>query len=192
MVADHAGHRHGGGKHRRGAAAHQLHHPLETLFLEGRVAHRQDFVHNQYFRLHNGGHGEGQPDLHAGRIGFQRRVDKLPKPGVIHDFFIFFFHELFAETQNRSVKKNIFPAGQLLAEPAAQFQHGRHPTGGNRRSAGGLINAGNHLQQGAFPGAVPADNPENLAPAHLKSDFLQRVKILVLLAAAQMGNHPLL
>ena len=141
------------------------------------VAHRQGFIHQQDFRIHVDGHGERQPHHHAARIRFHRLVDEFADFGEILDIPVALVDLPGGEAQDGAVQIDIVAAGEFGIESGAQFQQGRDAPVYRERAAGGMQNAGHHLQQGAFAGAVFADDAEGLAAAHLEADVLQSPEI---------------
>ena len=73
----------------RGTAGQQLRHALFALFLEQEVAHRQNLVGNQDVGLRYRRHGEGQARHHAGRVVFQRHVEKILQFAELDDIVEF-------------------------------------------------------------------------------------------------------
>ena len=65
-------------------------HFVDTLALEGHVAHCQHLVHNHDFAVQVRRHGEGQLHKHTAGIPLDRGIDKLPNLGKLDDIFHFF------------------------------------------------------------------------------------------------------
>src|SRR6266566_1797602 len=61
-------------------------HLAQAFFLEIDVAYGENFVDEEDLRLEVGSDGEGQADVHSGRIMLHRRVDELFKLGEGDDF----------------------------------------------------------------------------------------------------------
>src|ERR1700704_1028899 len=52
-------------------------HLSHTLFLKLGVADSKDFIDQQNFRIEMGRDGKGEPHVHAARVSFHRRIEKL-------------------------------------------------------------------------------------------------------------------
>ena len=176
----------------RGAAAHELHHAALALFLELRVAHGEDLVHNQDLRLHHGGNGERQPRQHAGGIVADRDVNEVPQLGEVQDLLKLGVEERLCIAENRAVEVDILPAAQVHIETGAEFQHGHDIAAAFHRALRGLHDAGDDLQERALARAVAPDEADRLALLHLKRDVLQRGECAVLQLAAQRRGDKLL
>src|SRR4030042_419126 len=61
----------------------QLCHTPQALVLEGKVAHRQHFVYQQYLRLYVYGYGKAQPHYHPRAVEFHRGVQEVPDVGEL-------------------------------------------------------------------------------------------------------------
>src|SRR5581483_9882928 len=74
---------------------------------------------------------------------------------------------------------DILAPGQLLVKARAQLDD-RRDTPANDDPAGGWpLHARDHLEQGAFPGAVRADQREGFTLTHVEIDVAQRPEIVV-------------
>ena len=176
----------------RGAAAHELHHAALALFLELRVAHGEDLVHNQDLRLHHGGDGERQPRQHAGGIVADRDVDEVPQLGEVQDLLELGVEKRLCVAENRAVEIDILTAPQIHIKAGAEFQHRHDIAAAFYRALRGLHDAGDDLQECALARAVAPDEADRLALLHLKRDVLQRGERAVLQLAAQRRGDKLL
>ena len=69
----------------RGAARHQLLHPLLALLLEEEVAHRQHLVCDEDIGLGDGGNGKADAGHHAGGVVLQRHIEEILQLAELHD-----------------------------------------------------------------------------------------------------------
>ena len=76
--------------------------------------------------------------------------------------------------QHRS-RPDVLPAGGFHLEPGDELEHRADVTLGRHASALRRIDAGDHLEQRALPGAVVADEADALAGAYRQRDILQRL-----------------
>ena len=76
--------------------------------------------------------------------------------------------------EDGAIQVDVLPPGQLGMEAGADFQQRPDPPVDLGFAAGRLGDPGEDLQQRALAGAVAADDAENLALAHFKTDVPQR------------------
>jgi hypothetical protein len=143
------------------------------------VAHGQGLVHEQNFRIHVDGHGEGQPYNHAAGIGFHGLVHEIADLGELFDLAVFLLDLSRSEPQDGAVQEDVVASGELGVEARAQLEQRRDPPVHLDLALGGSQNAGHQLQQGAFPGPVFADDAEGLAPPDFEIEIAQRPEIPV-------------
>ena len=66
-------------------AGHQARQAFLGALHEVGIAGEEPFVHQQDVGRHRGGHGEGQPHIHAGRIAAHRHVEEIAEPREARD-----------------------------------------------------------------------------------------------------------
>ncbi len=81
--------------------------PVETLALERLVADGEHLIDEQDLRIGVDGDGEGEPDVHAGRIEFHLSVDEFVDAGEIDDRIEVPFGLLSGEAEDRPVEKDV-------------------------------------------------------------------------------------
>ena len=95
----------------------------DALLLEGRVAHREHFVHDQDLRLQVRGDGEGQPHVHAAGVALHRRVDELPRRSEKATISSNLRVDLaLAHAEDGAVEIDVLAAGELRVEAGADLQ----------------------------------------------------------------------
>src|SRR5207248_9427393 len=62
-----------------------LAHLALALFLEGLIADRQHFIHDEDFRVHVGSDCKGEPYKHAAGVTLDRGIEELVHFGKGHD-----------------------------------------------------------------------------------------------------------
>src|SRR6185437_1138159 len=84
-----------------------------------------------------------------------------------------------AQSQQQAVDQDVFPAGEFMMKAGAQLDEGGGAAKNMNLAAAGLVDAGNNLEDGAFAGAVAADNAQPGAMGNLKRDMLHGFKVVV-------------
>src|ERR1700757_1675642 len=108
-------------QHRPPVPARDLVHFPEAFLLELSIADGEHFVYDEDFRFQMSGDGEGQPDIHAGRITFDRRVEEFLDLSE-GNYLVEFAADLGAgHTEDRAVEKDILAAGQFRMKPGANL-----------------------------------------------------------------------
>lgn len=181
---------HGGGRVRheqqRGALLQEAADALKALLLEEDVAHGKCFVHDQDVGPHGGGHGKGQAHLHAAGVGAHGLVDVVANVCKGFDFGHLALQFLGGHACQQAGHVDVLAAGEVALEAHAQFQQRRYAPTQFDAACGGLHDASDELEQGAFARTVDADDAYGLARLDLKADVLQYPMGLVVYAHA----HP--
>jgi len=119
------------------------------------------------------GDTEGQAHLHTAGVNAHRLVD------VVSDFGkgLNFRHQMGdlidPVAKELARHEGILTAGEIGMEAHAELKHRRNTTGNVHSASGGLGGTSDHLEQGAFPRAVDADDPHRLAGIHCEVNVLQ-------------------
>jgi len=98
-------------KQNSSSALADVEHFQDAFLLKGSIADCQDFINDKYFRLEESGDCEGKPQLHAAGIMFQGCVEKFFNATEVNDFIKFSLDFFSSHPENRTIQKNIFPAG---------------------------------------------------------------------------------
>ena len=169
---------------------HFVHLP-EAFFLELAVPHCKDLIYNEDFRIEVGCHCKGKTDIHTTGIAFDGGVDKLFDPREV-DYLIELSLDLCSgHPQDGTVQKYILPTGEFRMEAGSDFQETCHPSLDLHVSSSRCGNSGKDLQQRRFPGAVPTDDPENLALFHPERHVSQRPKYRIrAVASVDLAKRP--
>ena len=141
-----------------------------ALELEAGVADGEGFVDDEDIGVDMRADGEREADGHAAGVGADGLVDEFADAGVVDDGFELGVDFGFAEAEDGRVEVDVFAAGKIGIEAAAEFEKGGDAAGDGDVAGGGLERAGDHLEQRAFAGAVAADDTEALAAADFKGD----------------------
>src|SRR6266851_144846 len=115
-------------------------------------------------------HRKRETHVHTGRVVFNRRIDELLDLGEIHDLIELAPDLSSAHSEDRAVEVDIFAASQLRVEPRAYLQQGAYPTLDANLALRGFRDAREELEQGAFAGAVPTNDADDLAGLDIERD----------------------
>ena len=151
-------------------------HFFQTLFLEGHITNRQDFVHDHDLTIQVGCHGEGQLDIHTGRITLDGGINKLPHLGKFDDVLHLGIDLRLGHAKDGAVHIHIFPAGHFTIEAGTHFQHGSDAAIDVDHAFRRCGDPAQQLQHGAFAGAVAADDAQGFALVHRQIDAVERHK----------------
>ncbi len=155
------------------ALTRHLVHLAQAFLLELGIADGENLIHDEDFRLHVGGDGEGEPYIHAAGIVFDRGIEEFADPGKFDNGVEAFGDISLLHPQHRPVEEDVFPAGQFRVEAGADFQQAADVAVHVHRPFCGISDAGKDLEDGAFAGAVFADQPHYFAFLHLEGDIFQ-------------------
>ncbi len=185
--------------HRVGVVAHEedrpplvrgVAHLAEALPLKGRVAHRENLVHDQDVRFQVGGHGEGQPQVHAARIVLHGSVDEAFDLGEGDDFVELAADLLPRHPQDRTVEVDVLAPGELPVEARPHFEQRPHPAADPRLPFRGFGDAGKDLEERALSRAVASDDAEDFAAADFEGDVAQRPDYIGIVRHAPAAHEP--
>jgi len=165
--------------------------PGVAFFLEGLIAHGQNFVDEDDIGLAVDGRGEGQPEVHAGGEILELHVLELFQLGKLEDVIIDGIGLPAAHAQDGGVDEDVLRRRQLGLEAHAQLQERSNLAIQGYRAAVGVHDTGQHLEQCGLARAVAADDAEGLAPADFKADILHRPELLVILFVVEKAHAPL-
>jgi hypothetical protein len=104
----------------------EVFHPPQTPRLELGVADREHLVHQQDLRLEVRGDREREPDVHAARVAFYRRVDEPLDAGELDDVVEAALDLSTLHAENRPVEVDVLASGQLLVEAGTHFEQAPH------------------------------------------------------------------
>src|SRR5262245_48262077 len=99
-----------------------LAHFSQALFLECGIPYCQHFIYQQNFWFQVGGHSEGQAHIHAARVAFDRRVQKLFDFGKFYDFMKLLLYFSSRHTENGAIQVYVLAPCQLGMETSTYFQ----------------------------------------------------------------------
>ncbi|AHF94851.1 hypothetical protein OPIT5_28465 [Opitutaceae bacterium TAV5] len=152
------------------------------------IPHRQHLVYDENFRFQMGCHGKGEADIHAGGIAFDGRIQKFLHASEIHDFVEFPFNLCSRHTEDGAIEEDVFPPSEFGMETGADLQERRHSPAQGDTAFGRFGDAGENLEQGAFPCSVAADDTEHLATLDLEGNVLQRPEFLDLVTLDDLAS----
>jgi hypothetical protein len=115
-------------KKNRSAAMRDLGKSPHTLLLKLGIPHRQNLVDNKYLRVEMSRHSEGQTNLHSTRVSFDWSVEELLDLGKGDNLVEPPPNFDSRHSEDRSVKENIFSAGEFLMKACSDFQQAGNTT----------------------------------------------------------------
>src|SRR5947209_5657479 len=107
-------------------------------------------------------------------------VNELLHLGKFNDFIELLDDLSTSHPEYGAIEKNIFTTAQLRMEAGADFEQASNMAMDFGMSFSRFGNPREDLQQGAFPGAVPANHAYDFAAFDLEGDVLQSPKRLFL------------
>src|SRR5580700_1171635 len=117
--------------------------------------------------------GKGQADVHPRGIAFDWRIEKPLDLGESDDLIELTPYLRAAHPEDRAVEKDILAPGQFGMKAGADLEQAGDPAAQGDAPLGRLGYAGQDLEQRALAGAVPANDAEDLALAHLEVNILE-------------------
>ena len=157
-------------KEHRASAFGNLVHLAKAFLLEINIPYREHFVNDQDLRLQMSGYRKRQAHVHPARIPLHRRVEKLLHLGegddlveAVGDFGAF-------HAEDGAVEEDVFAAGELGVEAGADFEEAADAAVELDFAGGRFRNLGEDLEQGAFAGAVAADDADDFAFLNVEGD----------------------
>src|SRR5262249_39688898 len=137
-------------------------HLADALALEGGVADREHFVHEQHFGIEMGGHGEGEAHAHAARIVLHGRVEEALHLGEVDDLVELASDLAAFHAKDGAVEIDILAAAEFAVEAGADFEQAADPATQLDASRRRLGDAAQDLEQRRLAGAVAADDADDL------------------------------
>jgi hypothetical protein len=168
--------------------ARDLAHLSEALALEGRVADRENLVHDQDLRLQVRRHGEREPQLHPARVALDRRVDEALDVGERDDLVELPLDLLALHPEDRAVEEDVLATRQVGVEAGADLEQRPDAPPDPSLAFRRVGDARQDLQQGRLPRAVPADDAEHLAALDVEGDAPEGLDLFAP-PAAERGAH---
>ena len=159
-----------GDEHDHGAAREQPFQALVAFLAEKDVADGQRLVDDEDFGLEARGHGKGQAQEHAARIGLDRLVEVDADVGEGGDIVHARLDDIARDAEHGGVDVDVLPAGEFRLEAGAELEKRRGALGQDHLAGRGFEHPGEDLQQGGFAGPVLADDAEGLAGHDLEGD----------------------
>ena len=97
-------------------------HLSQAFLLKLGVADREHLIDNENFGLEVRGDREGEADIHAAAVTFDRCVEKFLGLGKGDDLIELRLNLMAPHPEDRAVQENVFAAGQLGMKPRADFK----------------------------------------------------------------------
>src|SRR5882672_2803437 len=175
-------------KKNRAALPAYVVHLVEALLLKGRVAYSQHFVHHQDLRLKMRGHGEGEANVHAGRIPLDRSLDELLQLGEGHDLVKLSLDLGATHPENSAAQKDVLASREIRMKTRANFQQTADASEELDFAGRGFGNARKNFQQRRFARAVATDDADQLALSNFEVDIAERPERLMAIAALELAE----
>lgn len=151
----------------------------EALGLEGVVADGQYFVDEEEIGFDVDGDGESEPDHHAAGVGAERFVDEVGQAGEVDDLVEQGEGAAAGQAEEGGVEVDVLAAGEIGVEAGAEFEERGDAAVDGDAAVVGLGQAGDEAEQGAFAGAVGADDGHVFALFDAKGDIAEGPESLV-------------
>ena len=170
----------------RAALRARLAQRVKALALEGAVADREHLVDQQHVGVHVHHHGEGQAHLHARGVVLELQLGEALELGELDDRVVALARLRGREPEHHGVDQHVVARGEVGVEAHAQLDEGRDPAAGPDLAGVGPVDAGHALHERGLAAAVAADDPEELARAHVDRDPAQGLELLLRAGAERM------
>src|SRR5215469_7550495 len=149
-------------------------HFAHAALTEVNVPDRERFIDEEDFGVQVDGDRERQADDHATRVCFYGLADEVANFGESLDFRKAPVHVFGRQAEDGAVEVNIVAARKFGIEPGAELEQRGYAAFDLDLSRCGLKNAGADLQQGAFSGAVLADDAKSFAALNFEGHVAKR------------------
>src|SRR6476660_671928 len=110
-----------------------------------------------------GSDGEGEAHVHSAGIVLDGRIKEFLELAEVDDLVELPNDLGLRHPKDGDVEEDVLAAAQIGVKTGADFQERSDAAVDVRPPAGRLRDAGENLQQGALPGAVPADQPDHFS-----------------------------
>src|SRR3989344_6543192 len=121
-----------------------------------------------------GGDGEGETDIHSGRIIFDRRVKKFFYSGKFNNLVKFFRHFISCHSEYGAVQKYVFPSGKFRMKSRADFKKTGNSSVYSYLACRRRSDLRKNFEKGGFDGAVRADYDHHFASLNFQIYVLKR------------------
>lgn len=125
-----------------------------------------------------GGNGEGEADVHAGRVALDRGIEELLDTGEIDDLVELALDLGSGHAEDRAVQVDVLPAGQLGMESSADLEQAGDAAMDLDAAGRRFGDPAQDLEQGRLAGAVAADDADAVTLFDLEIDVLERPELL--------------
>src|SRR5579862_7365832 len=139
------------------AMARYVAHFTQALFLKGDIAHGQDFIDKQNFRLEMRGDGKGETHLHAAAVVLQGSIEEAFHFGEGYDFVELAADFRCAHAQHGAAHEHIFAPGELGVETGADFEKAADAAAKLGVAFGGTGDPRQDFQKRALASAIAPD-----------------------------------
>ena len=149
-----------------------------ALLLEGRVADGEDLVDQEDVGVGLHHHGEGQPDVHAGRVVLELQVHELLQLGELDDRVVALARPRRREAEHHPVDRDVVARREIGVEAHPQLDERRDPPPQQDLARVRPIDPGEALEQRALAARVAADDPVELARLDLERHLAQSLEVV--------------
>src|ERR1044072_1004970 len=134
---------------------------------------------DQDFRLHVRRHRKREPHVHSGRVTLDRCVDELLNFSEGHNLVELAADLSFAHAEYRTVKKDVFTAGQLRMKPCTNFQQRAHTPVNTCSSARGFCDTRKDSEQRALSCSIATDDSNDVTRVDLERDIVESPDVVI-------------
>ena len=120
------------------------------------------------------GNRECKPHIHAARVAFDRRIDKLFDFCEGDDLIEFVFDLSSPHAQDGAIKINVLATCELSMKSSAHFKKRPDPSVNFYSSGRRVSNSRKDLEKRALSGAVPTDNSNDFPVFDFERNVLER------------------
>ena len=148
-------------------------HFAEALFLELGIADGEDFIDNEDIGIEVSGHGEGEADIHAAGVAFDRGIEEFFDFGELDDFGEFGFNFGARHAEDGAIEEDVFATREFGVEAGTDLEETGDAAFDFDVARGGFGDAAEDFEESAFAGAVAADDADDFAWLDIEGEIFE-------------------
>lgn len=152
------------------------------------LSDRKRFINQKNIRIHMRDYREGQPHIHAARVGLDGLINAMANIGKRQDVVQAGGDFLLGESEQGRVHVDVFTGGEFAIEARAELEQRRHAAMGSHRAGGGRERPADDLQQSRFTRAVAADDADCLSFLDLERHIPKRPEFAIVIPGRSPGE----
>lgn len=160
----------------------------QTFSLEVSVADGENFVDNEDVGIKMSGHGEGQTNIHAVRVPFDRGIEETINTGELDDLVKFPSYLRTGHSENCAVEKDVLTTCELLVKPRSNLKETGHTPDNLDPPTTWISDTRQYLQQSRLSGAIASDKSHNISRPNIEADIPQGPELFGFIARHERAS----